>query len=163
MASVKVKDLPGLDGEYEMVTMDQFTTGEWRTIKRQTGLRLGEFEEAFDKFDPDALAATAWVALTRAGHKGPAVWIALDKVTPFDHIELVGDEADEEAEGDDAGPPGDTPGDDSESDSPKSDDAETSSSNGSSRSSGPLVSLPPPTGAAPSDTGQVSLPATSAS
>lgn len=162
MAKVKVTGLPGLDGEYDLVTMDRFTTAEWRTIKKHTGLRLGEFEDAFDKMDPDALVATAWVALTRHGIAGPAVWLAFDKVTPWDHIELEADETDEVPEDDDAGPPDEQPPDD-ENNSSSSGSEPTSLSNGSSASSAPWVSHRPPTGTAPSDTGQESVQVTSPS
>ena len=45
---------------------DDFQNGEWRTIKRITGLRPSEMMEAFQTGDPDAFVAYAIVALRRA-------------------------------------------------------------------------------------------------
>lgn len=57
---------PGFDGEYEC-DISYFTNRELHAIKTQTGLRAGEFEEAFEKGDNDFMVAIAATALARAG------------------------------------------------------------------------------------------------
>jgi hypothetical protein len=51
--------------EYPFPELDTITFREARTIKKLTGLRLGEYEDAFEVVDADLMVALAAVALTR--------------------------------------------------------------------------------------------------
>jgi hypothetical protein len=59
---------PNYDGEYDL-DVSSFTMGELHEIKKLTGLRLGEFEEAAAAQDLDFIVALAIVALKRAGRQ----------------------------------------------------------------------------------------------
>ncbi len=92
---VVIKDVPGVDGEYESIGLDEFTMGEWRRVKKLTGLRAGEFEEAGKAGDMDALYALAIISLERAGKEHAEKF--LDGAKPGS-IMLVDEEEDEVGE-----------------------------------------------------------------
>lgn len=67
MEKVVISDLhPHYDGEYEFDT-DEFTHGELHTIKKISGVRLGELEEALNANDADVTMALVVVCLQREG------------------------------------------------------------------------------------------------
>lgn len=146
MAKLQVRGLHATyDGEYDLVGYETFTTGEWHQIKVKTGLRLGEFEEAWELLDPDALAATVWVAMTRAGHPARPVWQLLDAANIFEKVAIEEDA--EDAGEPDAGPPEEgepQPADPDTGSEP--DGSSDSTSNGSNGTSGLSATSPPPTG-----------------
>lgn len=67
MAKIVIKGIPGIDGEYELDQSKQFTSRELHIIKKETGVRVGEFEEAIKAGDHDLIIAFAYIALRRAG------------------------------------------------------------------------------------------------
>lgn len=94
---LKITDqIPALEGEYELVF--SFTNGEWHQIKKATGLRPREFDEAWSKRDPDVFIALAIVALGRAGKDVeeaiPLLWNAPPRALTF----AAGDDDEEEVE-----------------------------------------------------------------
>ena len=63
-----VKDTPPLDGDYEAdFDIGRLKNDELRVIKRISGVRAGELQEALKAGDNDLLIAYAVVFLTRAG------------------------------------------------------------------------------------------------
>lgn len=62
-----VKGVDGLDGTYEFEEFENFTNRELRRIKLLTGLRVGEFEDAFRAGDNDMIVGLATVILERMG------------------------------------------------------------------------------------------------
>jgi hypothetical protein len=147
----RILDLPPLTGEYELA-LPPFTNREWHLIKQETGLRPREFDEAWEKGDPDVYMALAVISLRRDGTHElsealPLLWEAKPRQLVFD---LTG--AEEEP---DRPPVSPTPSGDASS----SVGSETPS--GSSGSSGPSSSVnggseetaPSPTGDPGSVTG----------
>lgn len=118
MLKIKITGLlPAVDGDYQL-DESYFTNRELHLIKRETGVRAGELEEAFEAKDNDLLVVLAEVALARNGKTVPldVLWDAKGgQIT----IEAVQQEADTD-------PPGEARK--SEPASPTSDDG----SNGSS-------------------------------
>ncbi len=68
MANVVIKNVPGIDGSYEL-ELGRFTLGELHVIKKQAGVRAGEIEDAMRAGDTDLLVAFALIALKRAGRE----------------------------------------------------------------------------------------------
>lgn len=62
---IVIEDVPPYDGEYEFE--GAFTNRELHIIKRISGVRAGELEEASTAMDSDLLVAIAVVLLRRAG------------------------------------------------------------------------------------------------
>lgn len=155
-----VKNTPGLDGTYDAdFNFDTLTNDEARVIKRMSGVRLGEIQEALRAQDNDVLVAFARIWLVRAG-KDPAMVEQLLWAAPIGALDLDLEEATAEA---DARPP-DSPtasGNESSPGEPSSENVpgEPSSSD-SSNGSAHLESVPSPTGSPPSDTGPPSVLAT---
>lgn len=107
---------PRIDGEYDLVVIDDWTQDEWHKVKKQTDLIFSDFIEAMDtqRVDLTQLRALAMVACGRDGKRAE---LALLGQAKLDDIELVPDpvEAEAEAEADDAGPPAEPkPSDDGE-------------------------------------------------
>lgn len=69
MSKLVIDGVFGLDGEYE-ADLSYFTNRELHQIKKQTGIRAGEFSEAFASGDNDVMVAFAVVILNRAGKEG---------------------------------------------------------------------------------------------
>ena len=69
MSKLVIDGVFGLDGEYE-ADLSYFTNRELHQIKKQTGIRAGEFSEAFTSGDNDVMVAFAVVILNRAGKEG---------------------------------------------------------------------------------------------
>lgn len=65
---IVVKDLAPYDGEYPFE--GDFTMRELHTIKRISGIRAGELDEALNAGDTDILVAITVIAMERAGQKG---------------------------------------------------------------------------------------------
>lgn len=65
MAKVVISD-GAAKGEYELA-VGYFTNRELHLIKRETGVRAGELEEAFAAGDNDLLIVLAYIALQRNG------------------------------------------------------------------------------------------------
>jgi hypothetical protein len=100
------------DGDYEfsiaamlvMGTTETLTNGELHTIKRISGVRAGEIEEAIMAGDNDVLLALALIVLGRNGKRLPEhlMWDA----PAGSGIQLIPDEGDGDESGEgDAGPP----------------------------------------------------------
>lgn len=163
MKKLKVTGVIGLDGEYDLIE-PPYTGDEWHAIKVKTGLRLGDFEEAWMAKDADVVLALAWVTLTRAGHPADPVWGAIGAVDPFAAFEF--DFTDEPAAEEDARPPDSSPTPSGNESSPVGNESENANESGTgangSSDGGHLVSVPSPTGFPPSDIGVPSDPATSA-
>lgn len=143
MDKMRITGIPPYDGEYDF-DGSYFTNRELHTIKRISGVRGGEIDQALDAGDSDVIVAMAVITLERAG-KNP------DENTIWDAkaggISLI------LAEDGDALPP-DSSGTPTE---PSAD-----SGDGSALSTGPSPSVPSPTGTPPLDTGFASLLETSA-
>jgi hypothetical protein len=95
-----VTDVPGLDGEYA-ADITFFTNRELHRIKKMTGLRAGEFMEAFQVGDNDMVVALAVIVMEREGKEDAEdlLWDA-----PAGSVTLEDDE-DEAVVEDDALPP----------------------------------------------------------
>ncbi len=135
MAKIKIEGLPGWDGEYDF-DGSYFTNRELQLIKRETGIRAGELEDAMLVQDNDLVVAVTLIALKRLGKEIPAemLWDApVGKIT----MELDEGEAD-------AGPPAVPPSGPEPSDS--SGNAAPISGSGSSPTGDQPVSPPSRTG-----------------
>jgi hypothetical protein len=62
-----VVTIPGLEGTYEFEDISTFSNRELHRIKKLTGLRAGEIQEALEAGDNDVLVAMGAVVLARAG------------------------------------------------------------------------------------------------
>jgi hypothetical protein len=157
-----VEGVLGLDGEYD-ADISYFTNRELHKVKVLTGLRAGEFEEAFKVGDNDVIVAIATVILERNG-KGEAAELLWDAPAGVVTLDL-GDE--EEAPEVDVRPPDSSPttsGPESSSVGKPSESEQRKLTGGSlSNGGGHPENVPSPTGSPPSDTGVVSDPVTSAS
>src|SRR5574337_248950 len=100
MAILKIVNVPGLTGEYT-VDLSYFTNRELHKIKTDTGLRAGEFTEAFEALDNDLIVAMAIVFLERLAMPGARelLWDAAAGSI------ILEDTAGEAEENDDALPP----------------------------------------------------------
>jgi hypothetical protein len=89
MNKLVVSGIPSLDGTYEFEDFATFTNRELHRIKMMTGLRVGEFQEAFEVGDNDVLVALAMVVLTRTGKEvdDDLLWDAPAGVLVFDFSE----------------------------------------------------------------------------
>jgi hypothetical protein len=156
-----IEGVLGLDGEYD-ADISYFTNRELHKIKVLTGLRAGEFDEAFKVGDNDVIVAIATVILERNG-KGEATELLWD--APAGSVTL--DTTDEDAVEEDARPPDFSPttsGPESSSVEPRSESEPPGPTGGSlSNGGGHPESVPSPTGSPPSDTGVDSDPVISAS
>jgi hypothetical protein len=144
---------PVWDGEHEF-DLD-LTNRDLHEIKQISGVRAGEFEEAFEAMDNDLVVAVASIVLRKHGKRAPldVLWDA-----PLGAIKLDLDEA--ETVEDDAGPPSQTP---TEPESPETlSGVSETSGNGSSESSDLPARIRPVTGVPSSDTTSGSDPPTSA-
>ncbi len=76
MPKIVIKDVPGLDGEYDLDL--SFTHRDFRTIKQLTGVRANEVMDALEAGDLDIIVAIAEIALQRAGkqHSVEQLWDA---------------------------------------------------------------------------------------
>ena len=74
MPKVVIKDVPGLDGEYELDLT--FTHRDFRTIKQTAGVRANEVMDAINAGDLDIIVALAEIALQRSGkpHSVEQLW-----------------------------------------------------------------------------------------
>ncbi len=66
MDKLVIEGIQPYDGTYEF-SLDGFTNRELHRIKKLTGLRAGEFEDAFGALDNDMVVALAVVILERSG------------------------------------------------------------------------------------------------
>jgi hypothetical protein len=96
VSKLVIEGVFGLDGEYE-ADLSYFTNRELHQIKKQTGIRAGEFSEAFASGDNDVMVAFAVVILNRAGKEGAEelLWDAKAGA-----VTLVLDDEDDEDAGD---------------------------------------------------------------
>ena len=102
MPKVLVHDIhPQVDGEYPLVTVDDWSYDEWHRIKKLTGLKVSDFIRANDdeEADADVLLALATISCERAGKQNPEKLLRNGKLG---QIEVIPDE--EPAE-DEASPP----------------------------------------------------------
>lgn len=77
MDKLVIEGIEPYDGTYEFA-LDGFTNRELHRIKKLTGLRAGEFEDAFSALDNDMVVAFAVITLERNGHtvKDDILWDA---------------------------------------------------------------------------------------
>ena len=127
MDKLVIEGIPPYDGTYEF-TLDGFTNRELHRIKKLTGLRAGEFEDAFSALDNDMVVALAVVILERSGQtvKDDILWDA-----------EAGDIRLEFGEVEDSGPP--APAESPASSGDSSPPASESQGNGPSPTGSPLL------------------------
>lgn len=153
---IHIEGMPPFNGDWELDIDGQFFNGdELHLIKKISGVRANELEEAFEAGDYDLVIAFAVIALQRAGQRASAE--ALRKA-PVGKIQLrMGDE--ETTEAGDALPPQPAPTESTSSESARSrSESSGLDSNGDGASQANDQS---PTGSPHSDTGVTSDPATS--
>ena len=142
MATLDIQ-IPPYSGSYEL-DLSSFTQREAHTIKRISGIRLGELPDAIAAGDNDVVVAITVITLTRAGHQVDenVIWDAqIGTVT-------VTADGEAELEADDRPPAIATPGG-SESSSvaePRTSDATASSGPNTAESSGENPNGQSPTG-----------------
>ena len=66
MDKIVISGIVGLDGEYP-IDAGYFTNRELHTIKRLSGVRVGELDDALEAGDSDLIVAIAAIALQRNG------------------------------------------------------------------------------------------------
>lgn len=84
-----VTNMGSFDGEYP-IDIGSFTMRELQIIKRMSGVRAGELEEAFSAGDSDLILAVAAIAVRRNGRQ----WEAFERValeTEVGSITFVGE------------------------------------------------------------------------
>lgn len=102
---------PRIDGDYELVPIDEWTHDEWHKVKKLTGLKVHDFVAANEEgeADADVLLALGYIACLRAGRSSPQTFLIQGKLgdidVQLDDDEAAAAEAEELAEADDAGPP----------------------------------------------------------
>lgn len=64
-----IEGVPPYDGDYEIDLGGEFTNKELHTIKKVSGVRVLELQDAGDSGDNDLVVAFAVIALERAGYK----------------------------------------------------------------------------------------------
>ena len=104
---IVIKGIGGIDGEYDLdigAMLDfghpeTLTQGEAHKIKKATGLRLGELEDAVDAGDTDMVIAFAIVVLDRAKKRYDieSLWDAPLGAVILEADESASDEADDVA------------------------------------------------------------------
>lgn len=94
MDKIKIEGVLPYDGEYDL-DVSYFTNRELNIIKRLSGVRAGELDEAFGAGDNDLIVALAVIALRRAGKTAAedAIWDA-----PSGKITFVADEVEADAD-----------------------------------------------------------------
>lgn len=86
---------PAFDGDYP-IDIGSFTMRELQIIKRMSGVRAGELEEAFNAGDSDLILAIAVIAVRRNGKQ----WEVFERLaweSDLTAITFVGEEVAEEA------------------------------------------------------------------
>lgn len=129
---IRIEGSVSLDGEYE-ADLGYFTNRELHEIKKATGLRAGEFEEAMNSGDNDLLVVMAALMLERAGQKD-----VLEQLWDLPAGKISFDVSDEEIpEEDDALPPASGPDDEPEPSAEPASSGESSSNGGDPPESDP--------------------------
>lgn len=93
-----VKGIPGFDGDYP-IDIGSFTMRELQIIKRMSGVRAGELEEAFGAGDSSLILAVCVIAVRRNGK----AWEAFEQIaweSDTAAIEFVVAEEEDEATAD---------------------------------------------------------------
>lgn len=67
MNTLTITGVPAYDGTYEFEGFEDFTNRELHRIKKMTGLRVGELQDAWENSDNDVVVALAVVVLERNG------------------------------------------------------------------------------------------------
>lgn len=111
MAKLKIENIDGLEGEYEF-DPSYFTNRELHLIKRETGIRAGELQDAVEAGDNDLVVTLAYIALLRAGKKLPNADMLWDASAGTITLDL---EEEGEAEGPPSPPPSGLGNDDTDS------------------------------------------------
>lgn len=143
MIKIIIDGCPPYDGEYELDSDDpNFTNGELRKIKKETGIIASELGQAIVAGDQDAWVGVTMILLERSG-KFPAVVPDLlwDAPASAIRIDETGD-----ADDDDAGAEGNAPTPTEPGESSASDDEKPTSGDGSTEPLGGQVVTLPPTG-----------------
>lgn len=147
MIKIIIDGCPPYDGEYELDSSDpNFTNGELRKIKKETGIIASELGQAIVAGDQDAWVGVTMILLERSG-KFPTVvpQILWDAPASAIRVDETDDEDEDEDEADVSADPNSPPS--SEPDAPPaSDEEKPTSGDGSSGSSGAQVVTLPPTG-----------------
>ncbi len=83
--------IPSLEGTYEFEDFSSFTNRELHRIKKMTGIRLGEFQEALEAGDNDLLVALSALILEREGKPvdDDVLWDAEAGALVFDFSEVA--------------------------------------------------------------------------
>ena len=105
MATVGVRIAVG--GETFDIDLYSVTAVEWRTVKRHTGMKAGEFMRSLlGDFDADVIAGLVWIGRSRA-HPGAAWDDNLPVLELLNSLEMVEDDdgEDEDPKASDAMPP----------------------------------------------------------
>jgi len=71
---LRITGIPGLDGDYPL-ELTSFKNKDWRLIKRVSGVRPLEFQEALQAGDNDVLISITMIALERAGKLYQEEWL----------------------------------------------------------------------------------------
>ena len=141
MIKIIIDGCPPYDGEYELDSGDpNFTNGELRKIKKETGIIASELGQAIVAGDQDAWVGVTMILLERSG-KFPVVVPEILWDAPASAIRI-----DETADDDDASADPNSPTPTEPDAPPESDDEKQTSGDGSSESSGAQVVTLPPTG-----------------
>lgn len=141
MIKIIIDGCPPYDGEYELDSSDpNFTNGELRKIKKETGIIASELGKAIVAGDQDAWVGVTMIMLERSG-KFPTVVPQILWDAPASAIRI--DETDDE---DDASADPNSPTPTEPDGPPESDYEKPTSGDGSSESSGAQVVTLPPTG-----------------
>lgn len=128
MAKVTISGVAPWDGDYDL-DLSRLTNRELHEIKKVSGVRAGELDDALSGGDNDVLVALALVAAARAGKMIPA-----DRLWDADVESIVFDFREDEQQEDETVPPASGP--------EPADDA-SSSSELSGASSSPDGEIPP--------------------
>lgn len=149
MAHFHIEGVPPYDGDWPLET-GAFTNAELHTIKKVSGVRSQEIEEALDAGDNDLVVALAQIALERAGHR-----VDLDLLwgAEVGKITLVAGDEEEEEKHDPPSQPPSGPGGSESGDARSGSSGDDSSSAGDRPASDQSL-----TGSPPSATGATSGP-----
>lgn len=145
MPNIIISGVPGLDGSYPLDL--NFTHRDFHDIKRISGIRANEVQDALVARDVDLIVAMAAIALRRAGR-----FYDLDQLWDSEVGGITLDASDDEEEVDESGPP---PPDESPRPEPESSPSGPSTSASSDAS--PATSSPALSGTPQQVSGSASL------
>jgi hypothetical protein len=121
-----ISGIDGFDGEYP-IDIGSFTMRELNIIKRVSGLRAGEIEDALKAGDSDLLVAIATLAVRREGKNWEQFELLAWESDSANFVLVVPEEDDADVPPSVLPPPLDEPGNSNESQTTSGDDSETPS------------------------------------